>query len=178
MAALLTLTWTGGTVLIRRRWAPAYAGARDRRHRARCSRASPALAVRRGHGRGDDAWRVALALRVPPADPAAAAGRSAGAPSAATMIGAGLGALLVADPTVDWTVGAVPALALLPSTVASFWGGYHLWRFQQVDPARAVRRARGGPGHAQPGLAGRCGCCSAPRAGSSRPPPRCPWCSW
>ena len=49
-------------------------------------------------------------------------------------IGAGMGVVLVGDRSVDWSVGAVPALALIPSTVASFWGGYHLWQFQHVIP--------------------------------------------
>jgi hypothetical protein len=131
VAALLTLTWTGGTVLIRRRWSPAYAalvigatGAMLAGVAALAVVAVTAAATTIG---------VVLALRVPAPTIPQPPGRKRRA-VAATMIGAGLGALLVADPTVDWTVGAVPALALLPSTVASFWGGYHLWRFQQVIP--------------------------------------------
>jgi hypothetical protein len=52
----------------------------------------------------------------------------------AGVIGAGMGILLVADRSIDWSVGAVPAVALIPSTIASFWGGYHLWQFQYVIP--------------------------------------------
>jgi hypothetical protein len=40
----------------------------------------------------------------------------------------------VADPTVDWSVGAMPAVALLPSSLAAFWGGTYLWRFQRAVP--------------------------------------------
>jgi hypothetical protein len=50
------------------------------------------------------------------------------------MIGAGVGVLLVADRSVDWSLGALPAIALIPSSIASFWGGYHLWAFQQAIP--------------------------------------------
>jgi hypothetical protein len=52
----------------------------------------------------------------------------------AALIGAGVGVLLVADRSVDWSLGALPAIALIPSSVASFWGGYHLWAFQQAIP--------------------------------------------
>jgi hypothetical protein len=57
--------------------------------------------------------------------------------------------LLVADRSVDWSLGALPAIALIPSSVASFWGGYHLWAFQQAIPqalsgvAVAAPKARG-----------------------------------
>jgi hypothetical protein len=42
--------------------------------------------------------------------------------------------MLVLDRTVSWTDGAVPALALLPSTVAAFWGGYHLRHLERAIP--------------------------------------------
>jgi hypothetical protein len=51
---------------------------------------------------------------------------------AAAAIGAGLGVMLVADPSLQWTTSAGPALALLPSTAAMLWGGRRLWHFQQV----------------------------------------------
>jgi hypothetical protein len=56
---------------------------------------------------------------------------------AAGAIGTGLGLMLVLDRTVGFTAGAVPALALLPSTVAGAWGGYHLRHLEQAIP-RAV----------------------------------------
>jgi hypothetical protein len=50
-------------------------------------------------------------------------------------IGAALGCLLVGDPSLGWGVhGAFPALALLPSVLGSFWGGYHLWKFYDAVP--------------------------------------------
>ncbi len=53
----------------------------------------------------------------------------------AGAIGAALGGLLVGDPSLGWGVhGAFPALALLPSVLGSFWGGYHLWRFYDAVP--------------------------------------------
>ena len=70
---------------------------------------------------------VALALRPGATGDPAAPGAGA-APPAAPLIGAGLGLLLVADPSVSWTAGTLPALALLPSTIASLWAGHRLWR--------------------------------------------------
>lgn len=62
----------------------------------------------------------------------------AGRPSralAAGLIGAGIGGLLVLDTSIGWgSEGMLPALALVPSTVGSFWGGYHLWRFYEEVP--------------------------------------------
>jgi hypothetical protein len=39
--------------------------------------------------------------------------------------------VIVADGALRWTGGAAPAIVLLPSTVASLWGGHHLWGFQR-----------------------------------------------
>ena len=131
VAALLTLTWTAGTVLIARRWSALYAGGVIAATGAMLAGlpALPVLAATAALA----TVAVVAALRVQADDVLQPPGRARRA-VAAMLIGAGLGALLVADPSVDWTVGAVPALALLPSTVASFWGGYHLWKFQQVIP--------------------------------------------
>jgi hypothetical protein len=52
----------------------------------------------------------------------------------AAAIGGGIGLVLVIDRSVDWSVGSIPAVGLLPSSIASFWAGYHLWRFQRVIP--------------------------------------------
>jgi hypothetical protein len=50
-------------------------------------------------------------------------------------MGAGIGGLLVLDTSVGWgSAGILPALALVPSTAGSFWGGYHLWRFYDDVP--------------------------------------------
>ena len=42
-----------------------------------------------------------------------------------------------------WTAGTSPALALLPSTVASLWAGHRLWTLEHLIP-RAVAGVRGG----------------------------------
>jgi hypothetical protein len=58
-----------------------------------------------------------------------------GAPVAvAGAIGVGLGAMLVLDGTVSWTDGAVPALALVPSTVAALLAGQHLRHLEVAIP--------------------------------------------
>jgi len=50
-------------------------------------------------------------------------------------MGAGIGGLLVLDTSIGWGAeGVLPALALVPSTAGSFWGGYHLWRFHDEVP--------------------------------------------
>jgi hypothetical protein len=52
----------------------------------------------------------------------------------AAGIGACVGIMLVLDRSVDWSVGSIPAIGLLPSSIASFWAGSHLWRFQRIIP--------------------------------------------
>jgi hypothetical protein len=67
----------------------------------------------------------------------------------AGAIGIGLGAMLVLDRTVSWTEGAVPALALVPSTVAALLAGHHLRHLELAIPtalsgvAAGVTRRRG-----------------------------------
>lgn len=134
LAGLLAVTLTGGAILVRRRWPAVYA--------AIILAATPAmvvglpvLVVLAGVA-GVTAIAVALALGVSPASVRRSPGRWERA-LAAAAIGAGLGAMLVLDSTVSWTEGTVPALALLPSTVASFWGGYHLRHLEQAIPRAA-----------------------------------------
>ena len=51
------------------------------------------------------------------------------------MLGGCVGLLLVADPTLGWGVhGIHPAIALVPSVIGSFWGGYYLWNFYDEIP--------------------------------------------
>jgi hypothetical protein len=57
----------------------------------------------------------------------------------AGLVGAGLGALLVADHTIGWGVrGYLPALALIPSTMGGYWGGHRLGHLY-VDLPRELR---------------------------------------
>ena len=133
VAGLLALIWTGGMVLVRRGWALVYSGVVTL-GTAGMLADLPATAMVAGVA-------VAVAVAVPAA--VAAAMRPGRAPAArrpaqysrvlaAAAIGAGLGVLLVADGSLQWTTSAGPALALLPSTVAMLWGGRRLWNFQQV----------------------------------------------
>ena len=76
---------------------------------------------------------AAAALRPDGSDGAVVPGRWSRTAGAA-LTGAGLGALLVGDPTVGWTAGAVPALALLPSAAGGLWAGHYLWRLADAFP--------------------------------------------
>jgi hypothetical protein len=131
VAGLLTLIWTGGAIVIRRGWSPLYAAVVIAATAVMLAAVSaPAVLV------GAAALTIGIvgaAVRGPVPLDAPAPGRS-GRALAAGAIGCGLGALLVADPTVDWSVGAMPAVALLPSSLAAFWGGTYLWRFQRAMP--------------------------------------------
>jgi hypothetical protein len=131
IAGLLTVTWTGGTILVRRGWPAAYA--------AQVLVATPPMVL------GVAPLRVLGATAALTVIGTALALRGSIAPEerspgywrrgvTAGVIGAGLGLMLVLDHTVSWTDGAVPALALLPSTVASFWGGYHLRHLERAIP--------------------------------------------
>ena len=92
--------------------------------RTRCSRRSPASCSLA------EWWPFAPARRASN-EPAGRVGRALWAGA----IGAALGGLLVGDPSLGWGVhGAFPALALLPSVLGSFWGGYHLWKFYDAVP--------------------------------------------
>jgi hypothetical protein len=132
LAGMFVAIWVGGTVLARRGWALAYglllAGAVVGL-RADVS-AYPLLegltavilgggvvGVATGGGRSDEpAGRIGRALW-------------------AGAIGLALGGLLVGDSSLGWGVhGAFPALALLPSVLGSFWGGYYLWKFYDAVP--------------------------------------------
>jgi hypothetical protein len=131
LAGLLTISWTGGTILIRRRWPAVYV--------------MIVLAATVAMAAGVEALdvvvlaaattvvAVALALR----SPASPSRRSLGAAEPVAMagaIGVGLGVLLVLDRSVSWTDGALPALALVPSTVAALLAGYHLRRLEWAIP--------------------------------------------
>jgi hypothetical protein len=132
LAGMFVAIWVGGTVLARRGWALAY-GALLVGAVVGLQADVPAypllealtavilagavVAVASGGGRSDEpAGRVGRALW-------------------AGAIGLALGGLLVGDSSLGWGVhGAFPALALLPSVLGSFWGGYHLWKFYDAVP--------------------------------------------
>jgi hypothetical protein len=154
LAGLLTLTWTGGTVLIRGRRPEVYmvvillataallAGAPALEVVASAA-ATTLVAV------GVVLWASARGAAVP------RRGLGRGEPVAvAGAIGVGLGVMLVLDRSVSWTEGAVPALALIPSTFAALLAGHHLRHLEMAFPkalsgvaasGAAGRRLGGGP---------------------------------
>jgi hypothetical protein len=154
VAAMLIPIWVGGAVLTRRGWGLIYA--------AVLVVATLALS------NGLETYAVLGALtaitlamcagavysRRQQTD--ARAGTAARAAMAA-LIGGLLGVLLVADPTLSWGVhGTHPALALLPSVIGSYWGGYYLWNFYDAVPRglRGVSLKRaGGIGFSDPAMA-------------------------
>jgi hypothetical protein len=131
LAGLLTLTWTGGTIVIRRRWSLLYAGMVVLATVAMVA-GLPGTNVL-GCTAGLTTVAVAAAVRARVVPTGHMPGRW-GRAVVAAAIGGGLGLVLVIDRTVDWSVGSIPAVGLLPSSIASFWAGYHLWRFQRVIP--------------------------------------------
>jgi hypothetical protein len=142
LAGLLAVTWTGGTLLVGCRRPLTYAiiviaatPAMMARVEVMAVLAAVALAT---------TGAVALALRTPAVLARPTPGRWPRA-IAAGAIGLGLGLMLVLDRTVGFTEGAVPALALLPSTVASAWGGYHLRHLEQAIPRSVSGIAAGDP---------------------------------
>ena len=130
VAGLFTLTWTGGALLMRRRWTGTYAAIVIAGTFPMIADVPP-LATLAGIAAATT-LAVALALRAAPST-RIAAGRWDRA-FVAGALGAGIGIMLVGDSSVTWTEGTVPALALLPSTAAGFWGGYHLWKIEHVIP--------------------------------------------
>jgi hypothetical protein len=144
LAGMLTITWTAGTLLIRRGWPAAYVLAILLATPAMIA-GLDALAVV-GATAAATTLMVVFALR-PASTPVR---RSLGRWERATgagAIGVGIGLMLILDRTVSWTDGALPALALLPSTVAGFWGGYHLRHLEQAIP-RAVSGVGAADAHA------------------------------
>jgi hypothetical protein len=128
---LLVVTWLGGTVLVRRGWGLVYVALLV----AVAVEVNldvdpvPTLAATSGATLMVAVFLVALA-----GSTVHAAGRPSRA-VAAGLMGAGIGGLLVLDTSVGWgSAGILPALALVPSTAGSFWGGYHLWRFYEDVP--------------------------------------------
>jgi hypothetical protein len=132
MAAILVPIWVGGTVLTRRGWGLIYAGV--------------LVAATIALGNGLPAYLVLGALTAVTVVLCLAAvvsrrratderpGTVRRALSAA-LLGAGIGILLVADPSLGWGVhGIHPAIALLPSVVGSIWGGYYMWNFYDEIP--------------------------------------------
>ncbi len=132
LAGMFIAIWVGGTILARRGWALAYGfllvaavvGLAAQVPAYPLLEGLTAIIVVTGViavRSGGEGWN----------EPAGRVGRALWAGA----IGAALGGLLVGDPSLGWGVhGAFPALALLPSVLGSFWGGYHLWKFYDAVP--------------------------------------------
>lgn len=131
VAGLLTLTWTGGAILMSRGWAAAYAAIVLVATPAMVGNVPP-LAVLAATA-AVTAAAVAAALRTPPGAERLASG-SWGRALACAGLGAALGTMLVADPSIGLTTSATPALALLPSAIAGVWGGHRLWHLAHSMP--------------------------------------------
>jgi hypothetical protein len=130
LAGLLTVTWTGGTLLIRRGWALAYCGVVVAGVPVSLAGA-PVLPVVAAVATAT-ALGAAWALRtVAPGTPVPGRWtRTLGA----GLSGGGVGLLLVADPSVSWAGGAAAALALLPSAAGALAAGRYLWRLAGALP--------------------------------------------
>jgi hypothetical protein len=132
LAAMFVAIWVGGTVLARRGWALLY-GLLLVGTVVGLELSWPAYPLL-----GALTAVVLLAsiaavrtAREPSNEPAGRVGRAAWA----AAMGGALGGLLVGDSSLGWGVhGAFPALALLPSVLGSFWGGYHLWKLYDALP--------------------------------------------
>jgi hypothetical protein len=132
VAAMLVAIWGGGTVMVRRGWGLAY-GALLIAEAIGLVLGVPAV--------GSLVVLTAVTLTTVIVAILSASERALTPPGrlsralAAGVIGGLLGGLLVGDPSLGWGIhGTFPALALVPSVVGSFWGGYHLWQFHEEIP--------------------------------------------
>jgi hypothetical protein len=134
IAALLTVVWAGGAVLIRRGGALAYTALVAAATPAMLDARDPRLAL------GALAGAVTLAALVPPRSRTVRHGSLGRWDTAlgSALIGAALGVLLVGDPSVGWTAGPAAALLLVPSIVAGCWGSAHVWRLSHALPSSLV----------------------------------------
>jgi hypothetical protein len=133
IAAMFVAIWVGGTVLARRGWGLAYgtlliAGAVG----LEAGRPADLLL---GFLTATTLLGVVIAVRTAAGTPSLEPPGQLRRSLAAGAIGALLGGLLVGDTSLGWGIhGSFPALALVPSVIGSFWGGYHLWQFHERIP--------------------------------------------
>jgi hypothetical protein len=146
-AAMLVGIWVSGTVMSRRGWGMVYALALIATAAALDRDAAPQLVLP-----ALTACTLVLGVasvltrREVTDDRPGTALRAA----IAALLGGCVGVLLVADPSLGWGVhGVHPAIALIPSIIGSFWGGYYMWSLYEEVPRglsgvpleRASRRA-------------------------------------
>jgi len=132
VAAMLVPVWVGGTVITMRGWGLLYAGILVVGTIAMERAVDPYIVLGSLAG---------ITLLICLAAVGSVSGRTdlrAGSLARAVLaglIGGFIGILLVADPSLGWGVhGLHPAIALLPSAIGSFWGGYYLWNFYDAVP--------------------------------------------
>ncbi|MGO9752495.1 MAG: hypothetical protein ACLP8S_00650 [Solirubrobacteraceae bacterium] len=141
IAAMFVTIWVSGTITTRRGWGLLYAGmllvttVALEQHEAAylvlalltaVSLLSALVAIGSGAARGGDQ----LARERPGSIPRALL---------AGLLGGCIGVLIVGDPSLGWGVhGLHPAIALVPSVLGSFWGGYYLWNFYEEVPRRLI----------------------------------------
>ncbi|MBV9335317.1 MAG: hypothetical protein JO243_05420 [Solirubrobacterales bacterium] len=132
VAAMLVAIWVGGTVVTRRGWGLLYALTLVATSVALAHHASPYLVL------GIlTAFTLGVALAAVLTRRSATAERAGTASRAlmAGVLGGCIGVLLVGDPSLGWGVhGVHPAIALVPSVIGSFWGGYYLWNLYEAVP--------------------------------------------
>ena len=171
VAALLTLTWTAGTVLIARRWSALYAGGVIAATGAMLAGVAGARRCWRPPPRSPP-WRSAprCACRRPTSSTPPGRARRA---LAAMLIGAGLGAAAGGRPERRLDGGRRSGARPAPVDGRRVLGRLPPVEVPAGHPARAVRRAGGGRRRRATRRGRACACCSARWAGSSPPP----WCS-
>jgi hypothetical protein len=131
-AAMLVAIWVGGAIMTRRGWGLVYALALVASAAALDRHVAPLLVLVSLTAFTTSLCLVAVLSRRKPTDE-----RPGSAPRAllAAILGGCVGALLVADPTLGWGVhGRYPAIALIPSVIASIWGGYYMWNLHVEVP--------------------------------------------
>jgi hypothetical protein len=134
VAAMLVPVWVGGTVLTRRGWGLIYASVLVLGTIALARHESPYVVPGALAAITLFMCLAAVLTRRQPTDDRPGSARRA---LLAALLGGCVGVLLVADPSLGWGVhGLHPAVALLPSVIGSFWGGYYLWNFYDAIPQR------------------------------------------
>lgn len=132
IAAMLVAIWVCGTVMTRRGWGLVYA------------LGLVLAAVLLAHHASADAvllsltgFTLSLCLAAVFTRRMQTHERAGTVPRAlvAAMLGGCVGVLLVADPSLGWGAhGLHPAIALVPSVIGSFWGGYYMWNLHEAVP--------------------------------------------
>ncbi len=133
VAAMLIPIWVGGAILTRRGWGLSYAAVLVAATIALSRNLPPDLVL--GVLTVITLIMCYAAVRTRRRQRTDMRAGSVNRALMASLIGGILGVLLVADPSLGWGVhGAHPAVALIPSVIGSYWGGYYLWNFYDAVP--------------------------------------------